>query len=111
MAPEVLKQEKYGNACDYWSIGVVAFVMLSGTMPFYEDDNFKLFEQIKNCDYDFKAETWENVTAEAKDFITKILVPNPNNRLNFEQMMEHPWMKLHLENVPLNIDRANLQRH
>lgn len=44
MAPEVLKQEKYGPACDYWSVGVVAFVMLSGTMPFYEEDNFKLFE-------------------------------------------------------------------
>ena len=73
----MLKQEKYGAACDYWSVGVVSFVMLSGTMPFYEEDNFKLFEQIKNCDYDFKAETWKNVSNEAKDFITRILVADP----------------------------------
>lgn len=44
VAPEVLKQQPYGMACDYWSIGVVAFILLSGTPPFYEEDNFALFE-------------------------------------------------------------------
>ena len=85
--------------------------MLSGTMPFYEEDNFKLFEQIKNCDYDFRAETWNNVSKEAKDFITRIVVADPANRMNFEAMMSHPWMQLQLENKPLMIDRKNLQRY
>jgi len=44
VAPEVLMQEPYGKACDYWSIGVVTFILLSGTPPFYEEDNFALFE-------------------------------------------------------------------
>jgi calcium/calmodulin-dependent protein kinase I len=44
VAPEVLMQKPYGKACDYWSIGVVAFILLSGTPPFYEEDNFELFE-------------------------------------------------------------------
>lgn len=44
VAPEVLKQQPYGVACDYWSIGVVTFILLSGTPPFYEEDNFALFE-------------------------------------------------------------------
>lgn len=47
VAPEVLEQKPYGKACDYWSIGVVTFILLSGTPPFYEEDNFALFEQIK----------------------------------------------------------------
>jgi len=44
VAPEVLMQKPYGKSCDYWSIGVVAFILLSGTPPFYEEDNFALFE-------------------------------------------------------------------
>ena len=44
VAPEVLQQLPYGKECDYWSIGVVTFILLSGTPPFYEEDNFALFE-------------------------------------------------------------------
>ena len=58
VAPEVLMQQPYGKECDFWSIGVVAFILLSGTPPFYEEDNFALFEQIKACKYDFDVETW-----------------------------------------------------
>ena len=54
VAPEVLKKQKYGKECDYWSIGVVAFILLSGTPPFYAEDNFALFEQIKSCKYSFE---------------------------------------------------------
>ena len=99
VAPEVLMQKPYGKACDYWSIGVVAFILLSGTPPFYEEDNYALFEQIKSCKYDFEVETWENVSAEAKDFVAKILVPDPKVRMDATQMMEHPWMKKEISNA------------
>jgi len=77
VAPEILEAKPYGMPCDYWSIGVVAFILLSGTAPFYEEDNFALFEQIKNCQYDFEVETWDNVSNEAKDFVSNILVKDP----------------------------------
>ena len=99
VAPEILQQKPYKFPCDYWSIGVVAFILLSGTPPFYEEDNFALFEAIKNCNYDFEVETWNNVSDEAKDFISKILVADPDTRLNCEQMMQHPWMELELPNM------------
>ena len=44
VAPEVLEQKPYGKECDYWSIGVVTFILLSGSPPFYGEDNFALFE-------------------------------------------------------------------
>ena len=44
VAPEILEQKPYQYECDYWSIGVVTFILLSGTPPFYEEDNFALFE-------------------------------------------------------------------
>lgn len=69
VAPEVLEQKPYGKACDYWSIAVVAFILLSGTPPFYNEDNFELFEEIKSCKFDFNVKTWDNISDEAKDFI------------------------------------------
>lgn len=99
VAPEVLMQKPYGLPCDYWSIGVVSFILLSGTPPFYEEDNFALFEQIKACRYDFDVETWDNVSKEAKDFVSKILVADPEIRMTCDQMLEHPWMKIELSNT------------
>ena len=111
VAPEVLMQMPYGKECDYWSIGVVAFILLSGTPPFYEEDNFALFELIKACKYDFEADTWQNVSMEAKDFISKVLVANPKERLDCVGMLAHPWMTATLGNKNLGVSKDALQKY
>jgi serine/threonine protein kinase len=70
LAPEVLEQKPYGKECDIWSIGIVIFGMLSGTLPFYDEDYSVLFEKIKRCDLYFQSEVWNTVSAEAKDFLS-----------------------------------------
>ena len=95
--------------CDYWSIGVVTYILLSGTPPFYDEDNFQLFEQIKNCQYDFEDDTWKYVSNEAKLFVSQILVSNPKQRLNLEQMKDHPWMKLDLKKENFFPDESALK--
>jgi len=92
VAPEILEQKPYKDACDFWSVGVVLFILLSGTPPFYDEDNFALFEKIKRCEYNFNAPSWNTISSEAKDFISKLLVADPNARLNSEQIMSHPWI-------------------
>ena len=94
VAPEVLKQQPYGKECDVWSIGVVLYILLSGTPPYYEEDNFKLYQQIVNCKYDFDIDTWDNVSAEAKDLIGKIFVGDPKKRITIEQIKVHPWFSI-----------------
>ena len=69
---------------DFWSIGVVTYILLSGVPPFYCDDNFELLERIKKCNYDFEDETWDIVSDEAKDFVSKIMVANPKKRLQLD---------------------------
>ena len=66
-------------------------------MPFYDEDNFEMFEMIKNCEYDFNAPSWNIISNEAKDFVAEIMRENPMDRMNFTQMMEHPWMKIKLD--------------
>jgi serine/threonine protein kinase len=92
VAPEVLEQQPYKQACDFWSLGVVLFILLSGQPPFYDEDNFELFEKIKKCEYDFKAPAWKTISNEAKDFISKLLVADPEQRLTGQAIMEHPWI-------------------
>jgi calcium/calmodulin-dependent protein kinase I len=112
VAPEVLMQMPYGKECDYWSIGVVAFILLSGTPPFYEEDNFALFEQIKACKYDFEVETWQSVSAEGKDFVSKILVADPKVRLTCQSMLDHPWMSIDLSaNKKLSNAKSALSKY
>jgi calcium/calmodulin-dependent protein kinase I len=86
VAPEVLSQTPYDYRCDYWSLGVVLFLMLSGTPPFYHPDHLELFEMIKKGEFNFGARTWENVSDEAKDLIKGLLVVNPEERFTAEQI-------------------------
>ena len=90
---------------------MVAFILLSGTPPFYEEDNFALFEQIKSCNYEFDVETWKNVSDEAKDFIKKILVADPSQRMNCHQMMTHPWMSKALDTTNLSYAKSKLSKY
>jgi len=92
VAPEILEQEPYNKTCDYWSIGVVLFILLSGCPPFYDEDNFVLFEKIKNVEYNFDAPAWKSVSDDAKDIIKKMLQKNPDDRLTPDQFTNHPWI-------------------
>lgn len=78
MAPEIISEQPYGKECDYWSIGVVLFILLSGTPPFYEDERSDLFDKIKQCDYQFFEKDWHNISNEAKDLVSNILRADPN---------------------------------
>ena len=58
VAPEILSDKPYKEPCDFWSLGVVLFIMLSGEPPFYHEDNFELFELIKGCKYTMDKPIW-----------------------------------------------------
>ena len=68
------------------------FILLSGSPPFYHEDNFELFEIIKTGKYSFSAPQWQNISAEAKDLISKLLVTDPEKRLHGQEILAHPWI-------------------
>ena len=112
VAPEVLEQRPYNQSCDFWSVGVVLFILLSGGPPFYNPDQFEMFEKIKQAEYSFEALSWQGVSAEAKDLITKLLVADPAQRLTGEQIMAHPWILGQTQSMDdSDIDILNMMRN
>ena len=73
------------------------FILLSGSAPFEDDDQFKLFQKIKKCEYEFDEEDWSTVSKEARDFITRIFVPEPAKRMTMEEMFDHPWFQMEFQ--------------
>jgi len=93
VAPEVLMGEPYDMAVDIWSIGVISYVLLCGFPPFYGDSQKELFENIMNGTYDFPDPEWTDVSQGAKNFIKKILVVDPEKRVNADQCLNDEWIK------------------
>uniref|UniRef100_A0A2I3T4J2 calcium/calmodulin-dependent protein kinase n=1 Tax=Pan troglodytes TaxID=9598 RepID=A0A2I3T4J2_PANTR len=62
VAPEVLAQKPYSKAVDCWSIGVIAYILLCGYPPFYDENDSKLFEQILKAEYEFDSPYWDDIS-------------------------------------------------
>ena len=92
VAPEILTGRPYDASVDMWSIGVITYILLSGYPPFHHENQAILFRKIKECQYRFDAPYWDNVSAEAKDLIRRLLVLQPLRRLTVEQVLSHPWI-------------------
>lgn len=62
VAPEVLQQKPYGKAVDVWSIGVIAYILLCGYPPFYDESDANLFAQIIKGEYEFDSPYWDDIS-------------------------------------------------
>ncbi|XP_073206908.1 calcium/calmodulin-dependent protein kinase type 1 isoform X2 [Lepidochelys kempii] len=92
VAPEVLAQKPYSKAVDCWSIGVIAYILLCGYPPFYDENDAKLFEQILRAEYEFDSPYWDDISESAKDFIQHLMEKDPSKRFTCEQALRHPWI-------------------
>eukprot|EP00301_Raphidiophrys_heterophryoidea_P014518 c22941_g1_i1.p1 GENE.c22941_g1_i1~~c22941_g1_i1.p1 ORF type:complete len:439 (-),score=134.01 c22941_g1_i1:296-1612(-) len=93
VAPEVLKNRQgYTAQCDLWSLGVILYILLCGYPPFQHQQQTKLFKQILKADYQFHSPWWDNISDQAKDLVSKLLVVDPQKRLTPKEALDHPWM-------------------
>mmetsp|Transcript_56273 Transcript_56273/g.142371 ORF Transcript_56273/g.142371 Transcript_56273/m.142371 type:complete len:249 (+) Transcript_56273:3-749(+) len=93
LAPEVIKQEEYGREIDIWALGVITYVLLSGSLPFFHQVLHKLYRQIVERDLSFPEQAWKNVSKGALDFILRLLQVRAGDRLTAEQAVSHPWLR------------------
>ncbi|UYV71274.1 CAMK2G [Cordylochernes scorpioides] len=92
LSPEVLKKDPYGKPVDIWACGVILYILLVGYPPFWDEDQHRLYAQIKAGAYDYPSPEWDTVTPDAKNLINSMLTVNPAKRINTTDALKHPWI-------------------
>ncbi|XP_007447048.1 PREDICTED: serine/threonine-protein kinase 17A [Lipotes vexillifer] len=92
VAPEILSYDPISMATDMWSIGVLAYVMLTGVSPFLGDNKQETFLNISQMNLSYSEEEFDVVSESAVDFIKTLLVKKPEDRATAEECLKHPWL-------------------
>ncbi|XP_053905143.1 myosin light chain kinase 3 isoform X2 [Malaclemys terrapin pileata] len=92
LAPEVVNYDFVSFPTDMWSVGVITYMLLSGLSPFLGETDAETMNYIVNCSWDFDAEAFEDLSEEAKDFISKLLVKEKSCRMSAAQCLKHEWL-------------------
>ena len=99
VSPEILNGN-YTHLCDIWSAGVILYILLSGDPPFNGPNDSAIYQKVAQMKYTFPENKWKNVSNEAKDLISHMLVPE-EKRYTASQVLEHDWFK-NAKDVPLS---------
>ena len=92
MAPQVIKG-KYTKQADMWSVGVITYMLLSDSRPFWQQNQKCLLEAIKSCKWRFYRQIWNDLSGESKDFVSSLIKLSPDERLTAIKAMEHRWFR------------------
>ena len=110
IAPEVLNRN-YGKECDMWSIGVIAYICLTGSPPFQEESLANIYNDIINCNLTFVREEWENISEAGISFVRQLLQPKISERLNPNQALDSIWLnstEIDKISYPLRLKNPNI---
>ncbi|KAJ7322706.1 hypothetical protein JRQ81_018993 [Phrynocephalus forsythii] len=91
VAPEILSYDPISTATDMWSIGVLAYVMLTGISPFLGNNKQETFLNISQMNINY-SEDFDLVSESAVDFIKSLLVKKPEERATAEECLQHSWL-------------------
>ncbi|KAJ0077046.1 hypothetical protein Patl1_36189 [Pistacia atlantica] len=110
VAPEVLHRS-YGTEADVWSIGVIAYILLCGSRPFWARTESGIFRAVLKADPSFDDGPWPSLSLEAKDFVKRLLNKDPRRRMTAAQALSHPWIRSYNNvKVPLDISILKLMK-
>lgn len=90
VAPEVWLGRGYGLPVDLWGIGVVMYMVLTNSPPFYETETMKLRDAIVAGNYSLDTNLFKNVSSSGIDLLKKLLVLNPSKRIEPQAVLNHP---------------------
>ncbi|XP_072469866.1 myosin light chain kinase, smooth muscle isoform X3 [Notamacropus eugenii] len=99
VAPEVINYEPISYATDMWSIGVICYILVSGLSPFMGDNDNETLANVTSATWDFDDEAFDEISDDAKDFISNLLKKDMKNRLDCTQCLQHPWLMKDTKNM------------
>jgi serine/threonine protein kinase len=92
MSPQVI-EGMYTSKADLWSVGVVAYMLISGVKPFWGPTRKVITRSILKGKYDFDADIWNDRSPQGKAFVSALLQVDPDERLNAKQALRHAWLR------------------
>ena len=72
---------------------MICYLLLSDEFPFSGETSEELMENVQNGTFSFSGDNWQNVSDEAKDFVSKLITVDENKRLSASEALEHPWIR------------------
>lgn len=91
MSPELLKG-KYDRSTDLWSVGVMTYIMLSGSPPFNGKDDNEILNSVERGRLNFEGGSWIYKSDDAVDFVRCLLTRDTKRRLTAREALTHPWI-------------------
>ncbi|ETE72968.1 putative myosin light chain kinase 3, partial [Ophiophagus hannah] len=92
LAPEVVNYDFVSFPTDMWSVGIITYMLVSGLSPFLGETDAETMNYIINCNWDFDAEAFEQVSEEAKDFVSRLLIKEKSGRISAANCLKHEWL-------------------
>ncbi|XP_016304858.1 myosin light chain kinase, smooth muscle-like [Sinocyclocheilus anshuiensis] len=99
VAPEVINYEAISYPTDMWSIGVICYILVSGLSPFMGENDNETLANVTSATWDFEDEAFDEISDQAKDFISSLLKKDMRARLTCAQCLEHSWLKQDTRNM------------
>ncbi|XP_063173053.1 death-associated protein kinase 2-like isoform X2 [Candoia aspera] len=108
IAPEVINYEALSTATDMWSIGVITYILLSGMSPFQGETDEETLSNVVSGNYEFEEKYFGQTSEMARDFIQKLLVKEPRDRMTAAKCLLHPWIKPLTRKQATNRSRSSI---
>lgn len=93
VAPEVLREERYGPVVDTWAVGVILHIMLTRRYPFAGETIHETLELVVKCNVSLVGSEWNRISEHAKSLLQGLLEEDPQERLTAKDALNHPWFK------------------
>ncbi|XP_033152751.1 obscurin isoform X8 [Drosophila mauritiana] len=91
VSPEVVNKEGVNFSHDMWTVGLITYVLLGGHNPFLGIDDRETLTKIREGRWDFKDEIWTHISDDGRDFISRLLLYSPEERMDVKTALKHPW--------------------
>lgn len=91
-APELIKQEEYGQEVDVWAAGVIAYCLLCGSLPFFHQEDEQLYQKILQQGLTFPQQAWTQTSSQASTFIRRTLQARAENRPTADSLLHDAWL-------------------
>lgn len=93
MAPEVIQRQSYGCEIDIWSLGIMCLEMIQGIPPYFNEPPLQAMRSIRDRPAPDPQSLGESCSDELKDFVARMLLKQPENRLSAVALLEHAFLK------------------